>query len=54
MISSGAESWQHRMEKLTNGRWFGRFFAAIGEKLREMASHLNVRRLINLAGCAAP
>ena len=53
-IGSGAESWQHRMEKLRIGRWFGRVFAASGEKLREMAGHLNVRRLINLAGCAAP
>ena len=53
-IGSGAESWQHRMEKLRNGRWFGHFFAASGEKLREVASHLNVRRVINLAGCAAP
>ena len=52
-IGSSAESWQHRMEKLRNGRWFGRFFAASGEKLREIASRLNVRRVINLAGCAA-
>ena len=53
-IGSSAECWQRRIEKLGTGRWFGRFFAASGEKLREMASRLKVRRVINLAGCAAP
>ena len=53
-IGTSAESWQRRMEKLKNGRWSGRFFAASGEKLREMASRLKLRRVINLAGCAAP
>jgi hypothetical protein len=53
-IGSGAESWQRRLERLKNGRWFGRFFAASREKLWEMASRFNVRRVINLAGCAAP
>jgi hypothetical protein len=53
-IGNSAESWQSRMEKLRKSRWFGRFFAASGEKLREMANRLNVRRVINLAGCAAP
>jgi hypothetical protein len=53
-IGCSAERWQLRMEKLKDGRWFGRFFAASSEKLREMASHLNLRRVINLAGCAAP
>jgi hypothetical protein len=53
-IGSSGESWQRRLEKLKNGRWFGRFFAASGQTLREMASRLNVRRVINLAGCAAP
>ena len=53
-IGSSAECWQSRMERLAKDRWFGRFFAASGEKLREMASRLKVRRLINLAGCAAP
>jgi len=52
-IGSGAASWQRRMEKLKNGRWFGRFFAASSEKLRDMASRLKVRRVINLAGCLA-
>jgi hypothetical protein len=53
-IGGGAASWQRRMEKLKNGRWFGRIFAASGDKLREMASRLKVSRVINLAGCAAP
>ena len=53
-IGSSAESWEQRMEKLKNGRWFGRFFAASEQKLREMASRFKLRRVINLAGCAAP
>jgi hypothetical protein len=53
-IGSSGESWQHRLEKLKNGRWFGRFFAASGEKLHKIASYLNLRRVINLVGCAAP
>ena len=42
------------MEKLKNGRSFGRFFAASRDKLRDMATRLNVRRLVNFVGCAAP
>ena len=53
-IGSSAESWQVRMEKLKNGRSFGRFFAASREKLRELARRLKVRHLVNLVGCAAP
>ena len=53
-IGSSAESWQHRMERLTNGRWFGRFFAVSGHRLREMATLFRVRRVVNLAGCVAP
>ena len=53
-IGSSAERWQLRMEKLKNGRSFGRFFAASREKLREIAQRLNVRRLVNLVGCAVP
>jgi hypothetical protein len=53
-IGSSAECWQQRMEKLKNGRSFGRFFAASRDKLREIAGRLNVRRLVNLVGCAAP
>jgi hypothetical protein len=53
-IGSGAERWQLRTEKLKNGRSFGRFFAASRDKLQEIAQRLNVRRLVNLVGCAAP
>ena len=53
-IGSIAESWQVRMEKLKNGRSFGRFIAASREKLRELARRLKVRHLVNLVGCAAP
>jgi hypothetical protein len=53
-IGSSAERWQLRMEKLKNGRSIGRFFAASRVKLREVARRLNVRRLVNLVGCAAP
>ena len=47
-------AWQLRMERLKNGRSFGRFFAASRDKLRESAKRLNVRHLVNLVGCAAP
>ena len=53
-IGSSAERWQLRMEKLRDGRSFGRFFAASRDKLREIAQRLNVRCLVNLVGCAAP
>jgi hypothetical protein len=53
-IGSSAEEWQLRMEKLKNGRSFGRFFAASRDKLRELAMRMNVRHLVNLVGCAAP
>ena len=53
-IGTSAESWQVRMEKLKNGRSFGRFFAASRDKLPALAERLKVRRLVNLVGCAAP
>ena len=53
-IGCSAERWQVRMEKLKNGRSFGRFFAASRAKLRDMARRLKVRHLVNLVGCAAP
>ena len=53
-IGSSAESWQVRMEKLKNGRSFGRFFAASREKLRELARRLKVRHLVNLVGMRGP
>jgi hypothetical protein len=53
-IGSTAEGWQLRMEKLRDGRSYGRFFAASRETLRKIARHLKVRHLVNLVGCAAP
>jgi hypothetical protein len=53
-IGSSAESWQVQMEKLKNGRSFGRFFAASRQKLRDLAARLRVRHLVNFVGCAAP
>jgi hypothetical protein len=53
-IGCSAERWQVRMEKLKNGRSFGRFFAASRDKLRELAKRYNLRHVVNLVGCAAP
>jgi len=53
-ITRSAESWQFRLEKLKIGRSIGRFFAASWEKLRDLATRLNVRHLVNLVGCAGP
>jgi hypothetical protein len=52
-LGSRADNWQLRMEKLQKGRMFGRFLAASGEKLQQVAAHLGVRRVANLAGCPA-
>jgi hypothetical protein len=52
-LGCDAKSWQARIEKLRTGRLFGRFLAASRQKLRELASRLNVRSLANLAGCPA-
>jgi hypothetical protein len=53
-IGSGTDDWQVRMEKLKNGRSFGRFFASSRGKLREIANRLKVRHLANFVGCAVP
>jgi hypothetical protein len=52
-LGSNAKSWRARLEKLRTGRLFGRFFAARRQKLREAAARLNVRSVVNLAGCPA-
>jgi len=52
-LGSSVANWQSRVEKLRGGRLLGRFFAASGERLREVAAHLGVRRLANLGGCPA-
>ena len=46
-----ADRWNARLEKLRQGRLLGRFFAASRAKLQEIAARLNVRHLVNLAGC---
>ena len=53
-LGSSAEGWRFRMERLKNGRSFGRFFAASRDKLRELAKRKSVRHLVNLVGYAAP
>ena len=52
-LGSTAESWWARIEKLSNGRLLGRFFAASRERLREVARGLGVHHLANLGGCPA-
>ncbi len=52
-IGSNAENWWARLEKLSNGKLLGRFFAASRARLREVAAHLGVHHLANLAGCPA-
>jgi hypothetical protein len=53
LLGSTAESSRSRLEKLTRGRLFGRFFAATRERLRETARSLGVHHLANLSGCPA-
>ena len=52
-LGTTAESWQARLEKLKSGRLLGRFFAASRARLREVAAHLRLHHLANLAGCPA-
>jgi hypothetical protein len=52
-LGSDAKSWEARLEKLRTGRLFGRFLAASRDKLRELASRLKIRSVVNLAGCPA-
>jgi len=52
-LGTSAENWQARMEKLSKGRFFGRFFAASRQRLREVADRLGQRRVPNLGGCPA-
>jgi hypothetical protein len=45
------ESWKTRMDKLSEGNWFGQFFAATHAKLHEIGEPFGGRRLVNLARC---
>jgi REP element-mobilizing transposase RayT len=46
-----ATRWTARLEKLRQGRLFGRFFAGTRAKLQEIAAGLGVRHLVNVGGC---
>ncbi len=50
-IGTTAETWQARMQKLSEGRLLGRFFAASRQRLREVAQRLGLRRAVNLGRC---
>ncbi len=50
-LSSTAERWQARLEKLKGGQLQGRFFAASRERLCEVAASLGVHHLANFAAC---
>ena len=52
-LGSNAESWWCRIEKLSNGRLLGRFFAVNRQRLRDVARRLGVHHLANLGGCVA-
>jgi len=47
-LGSTPETWGVRMGKLTSGRLIGRFLAASRERLRQLASKLQVRHLANV------
>ena len=50
-IGTTAETWQARLEKLSQGRLLGRFLAARRQRLREVAGGLGLRRAVNLGSC---
>jgi hypothetical protein len=52
-LGNSVESWQTSLEKLRGGRLLGRFFAASRERLRDVATKLEVHDLANLGGCPA-
>ena len=52
-LGSTADSWWSRLQKLSEGRLLGRYFAARRERLREVARGLGVHHLANLGGCPA-
>ena len=49
-LGQSAESWQALMEKLTEGRLFGRFFGSSRERIREVAAQRGVHHLANVGG----
>jgi hypothetical protein len=53
-IGTTAETWQARMQKLSEGRLLDRFLAASRHRFREVAKRLGLRGVRNLGGCPAP
>jgi hypothetical protein len=49
-IGTTAESWQARLEKLSEGRVLGRLLAASRQQLREVAQRLSLLRAVKLGG----
>jgi hypothetical protein len=47
-LGSNAEIWWCRIEKLSNGRLLGRFFAVNRQRLRDVARRLGVHHLAKL------
>jgi hypothetical protein len=50
-LGTSAETWQARMQKLSEGRLMGRFLAASRQRLRDVADRLGLRRAVNVASC---
>ena len=50
-LGLSAQSWRIQIEKLRGAWLLGRFFTSSRAKLRQIAEHLGVRRLVNLRGC---
>ena len=51
-LGTTGESWRIRLEKLSKGRLFGRFFASSRDTLKKVAGRLGMRSVWNLGGCA--
>jgi hypothetical protein len=52
-LGSSADQWQARLKKLSQGAFFGRWFATSRERLRAVAERLGLKRVPNLSGCPA-
>jgi REP element-mobilizing transposase RayT len=52
-LGCSSESWRSKLQKLSEGRLLGRFFASNRDRLRDVARELGVHRLANLGGCPA-
>jgi hypothetical protein len=50
-MGTTGETWQARLEKLSQGRLLGRFLAASRQRLREVTQRLGLRRAVNLGRC---